>query len=266
MGLDLCNASDVGSVLASTSGTHLANGVGNAYGPYVQIVASTATDCCWVIVHITFDGGQTGTSTGAIKIAIGAAGSEKDVVVDLQHWTNALGASPYTFPLNIPAGTRISVAGASGAIGGASHMTVKFALLDGGFTQIEGASGLDSIGYDATNIQGTPVTPGATASTKGSYSQLVASTTRDYIGFVLVIDNQNNTGGGGVYAWDIAIGAGGSEQIIVPNFFMLISGISNVPSGPFWINIPAGTRISARNQKNASSAAAAGVTLYGIYQ
>lgn len=263
MGLEICNGTDVGSVLATSLGTAMSAGAGNAYGAYVQLSASTAADTCWMLVQLEFDSNQGG-SQGACKIAVGAGGSEKDIAVDLLHQTNFKGSSSYLFPICIPAGTRVSAAGAAG--GGASHLTVKLTLFDGAFTNTEGASGVDSIGYDAVNVKGTPLTPNATADTKGSYAQLTASTTRDYIGFMLYVDQQNGGGANAIYVFDVAVGGAGAEKDILPNCIATVSAPNQAFTGPFWINIPAGTRIAARAQAEVASGAIMGLTLYGIYQ
>ena len=102
---------------------------------------------------------------------------------------------------------------------------------------------------------------------------MIASTARDYSGLIMYLDhkdvNANNTNSI-TYFVDVAIGASGSEIIIIPNFIQLIdytqSYAMTTPSS-FPIAIPAGTRISVRLQNSVASSAgrSLGFNLYGLY-
>ena len=94
---------------------------------------------------------------------------------------------------------------------------------------------------------GTLVTCGA-AYTKGSYADLFASTTYESYGLWINIGNTGASATRTDAVMDIAIGAAGSEQIIVPN---LLCGWRNVTSvAPMSLflplYIPKGVRLSAR--------------------
>lgn len=82
--------------------------------------------------------------------------------------------------------------------------------------------------------------------TKGSYGQLVASAPANTIGLILLCSSNN----GAYFLADLAIGAAGSEQIVIPNL-----GISSASQGavvpiPMFIPlaIPAGSRVAIRVQ------------------
>lgn len=117
------------------------------------------------------------------------------------------------------------------------------ALLDGQRYESGGASGAG----------GTSAAQPGAANTKGAYTEYVTSTSFDAIGFFI----SNGSSGGNVDTLhDVAIGAAGSEQIIVPD--ILISGSNEGVAGNFVyfpIAIPGGTRIALRRQ--ASTAATA---------
>jgi hypothetical protein len=114
---------------------------------------------------------------------------------------------------------------------------------------------------DASNATGTLITAGATANTKGAWTQLVAATDFDSDGMLLTLSIQSAH----PYAFDIAIGASGSEQIIVNNILLRgINGSNYYSSSYLPITIPAGTRISVRSQSTtASSIGHALVHLFG---
>lgn len=100
-----------------------------------------------------------------------------------------------------------------------------------------------------TNQSGTAVTSSASANTKGSYTQLMASTSFDAAAIMLDI---NTNFGDTNYLLDIAVGAAASEQIIIPNLALGFNlGLSN--SVLFPVAIPAGSRIAARCQDNFGS-------------
>lgn len=106
------------------------------------------------------------------------------------------------------------------------------------------------VGTVTATTQGTTLTASGTANTKGSYAELVASTSGAINGFTL------NLGGFTIastadFLLDLAIGAGGSEEVIIPNVLFSVGAGSDLDfykSTSFPINIPAGSRVSARIQ------------------
>ena len=101
---------------------------------------------------------------------------------------------------------------------------------------------------------GSAIASASAANTKGNWVQIVASTGRSIDSITLHPDY-----GDGIYDYlfDIAVGAAGSEVVIVSN--ILISTMSSYSyrgsTFIFPISIPAGTRISMRCQHNTDNAA-----------
>ncbi len=87
-----------------------------------------------------------------------------------------------------------------------------------------------------------------------TWTQLTASTTRDAAGLLVSVQKPNTAATD--FCIDVAIGAGGSEIIILAD--IIISAGTGTPGrcGQFYapIPIPAGTRISARQATNTASA------------
>lgn len=268
-GLDICNGTDP-NIGAGFQGTSVTAGH-NAYGSYTQLVSSTSHDTCWMLVRI-WPTNNTSFRT-LTKIAVGAAASEKDIIFDLyaSSGTNGNVTTEYSFPCNIPAGTRISAACCNNGTTDSNLVVVM--LFDGAFAHMDGCAGVDSIGMTTASSQATDVDPGGTANTKGSYVQLTSSTARDYVGIIVnqgsnSTDNFSYTSPGSI---DIAIGSSGNEIIILPDMAMCPHGaFNNAYSHPpfFPIAIPAGTRISARAQQGniTSGTRVPGVCCYGVYQ
>jgi hypothetical protein len=255
--VSLCHDSEIGIVIASTAGTTVPIGTG-AYGAWTQLTASAPIDATHLLVNASF---LSGPSVGCIwKIGFGASGSEVAVATDvpLSVWQGSSG-DHYGFcliPLNIPAGTRVSVA-AKGNAGDTAK--TKFNLLEGAFGA-EGVAGYD--GFSSTT--GTSISPSATANTKGSFAQLVASTAKDYSGLLVILNARGGTSLA-IYAVDIAIGSSGNETVVVNN---LMAQSALVQFAPLFIpmEIPAGTRISARCQSTATSGAAIIILAAGAYK
>ncbi len=265
LGLDICHSLDYGTNLTASIGTQCTSGVANTMGNYAQLTAATTADTCFIVVQInTF---PSTASELAADIAIGAAGSEQ--IIANQLITNELGFW-YGYPCSIPSGTRIAARIQSQT---ASDITdVSVICFDGAHTQIEGTAGVDSIGFVAASTQGTTIDPGAVANTKGAYAQLVASTSRDYMGFMLCCDSLNATPVSvSRTLLDIAVGAAASEVVILSNYqcFRQLNTTAAPGATPFFpIGIPSGTRVSARAQSsnNGSPQRTFGLTLYGVYQ
>lgn len=93
------------------------------------------------------------------------------------------------------------------------------------------------------------VSNSGTANTKGAWAQVMAATPARAIWLLVTV----RSAGASVGAFDLAIGAAGSEQILIADLFHreTQNGDSTVPY-LFPVNIPAGTRIAARIQKNAA--------------
>lgn len=107
-----------------------------------------------------------------------------------------------------------------------------------------------------TTAAGTTITPSASANTKGAYAQLIASTaapTREAV--VHLYANVGQSTPGTSWLVDIAIGASGSEVVVMSNLcvFTPVQYLHGFLSIALPISIPAGSRISARCQTNIAS-------------
>jgi hypothetical protein len=265
LGLEICNGKS-GVLAAGSSGIAItASGSTNTKGAYTTLIASTAFDACWMGVTIDV---TSGTGTFLVDIAIGAAASEKVVVNNLAGcaaFVNEI-CSFYFFPITVPAGTRISARGQSNTASAGCNVAVQ--LFDGSFTQMEGAAGVDSIGALTASSHGTTITAGA-SNTKGSYTSL-GVTARDYMGLLIGLDNQVSPSTDTHFLLDIALGAGGSQQVIIPDvagFWDNVAYAAPLPAswGPYFISVPNGTNLWARCQTGSGSSTI-DVSVYGIYQ
>lgn len=271
-GFQLGNATDVGAVTASARGIAIP-GPSSTFtkGTWVQVTASTATDCDWVLIYI-----ETQNSAGAnlcTDIGIGGSGSEIVIIPNLLVSSYAAQGIRWLLPVSIPAGTRIAARIASSATNDQINMGLM--TLSDTSLSMGVASAVDTYGVNTSTNLGVAIDAGGTANTKGAYVQITSSVTNDLAGFILVFDTQNaSTGNTAVITWlvDIAIGASGSEVVIMPNLFIVgtySSGFSTLyaPGIPYLpIQIPAGTRVAARAEcsVNASPDRVIGISLNGV--
>jgi hypothetical protein len=119
------------------------------------------------------------------------------------------------------------------------------------------------------------VTAGATAHTKGSWTQLIDSTPYDAYGIWIGIDGIHTSAAATAYLVDIGVGPAGSEQVIIPNLEAWGANSTGVGLNPrsYWfpVYIPAGSRIAARSQSVTASKTCRvmvvldGVPWYGLW-
>jgi hypothetical protein len=267
---DVCNNRDVGTVPATSLGTSITLSTANTKTAYAQLTAATTGDCSWMVVSL----GQSLFNNGmyAVDIAIGASGSEIIIASNLLYQEDNF--PTWSFPVNIPSGTRISARAQSTLDNGADTMYVAVYLMDGSFMQQEGVAGIDNVtavmsGYTYGALVGLPTS----ANTKTAYTQVQASTARDYMGVILYFDHHDtsaNITSSNHALIDVAIGASGSEIVLISNLVEIIGytqSYAMTGNTYFPIAIPAGTRISVRCQSvNAPGATRTfGVNLYGFY-
>lgn len=226
-------------------------------GAWTTLISSLNFDCDGFMVGIAW--GST-SRISLIDIGIGAAASEVVIVPDLpyeQAGTIGNGCFVYYIPIPVKAGTRIA---ARANISGATTKQVAMWIqpFSGGFVLRDALDRVTTYGITPATPVLTNIDPGATIGTKGAYTQLIASTTDDIkvLQFVTA-----KTGNNVAIDWkvDLAIGAGGSEQIIIPDYYCgSAANVGAIPqpsvSLPIPISIAAGTRLAARCSCSISTA------------
>lgn len=259
----MCLGSDLSADLGTSFGKQFsASGAAHTKSGYTQLIASTPYDFDYLMIGSVLRD-NSGASTWAFDIAIGGAGSELILVPDLVLSTDSRWSQKRVgLPLKIPAGSRISARFQSTATGGTSFIDVQ------GFTcsGLPHVSGFDALGFTAASTTGAVMPYAGSQNTKGSYIQVIASTTRDYKGFFAAFDNNPANHNGGVFMLaDIAIGAAASEIVLVPNIALRVGDVEpqHLPFLP--IHIPAGTRIAARSQQENTNSQGSGIVIYGGY-
>lgn len=242
----------VGAVTGSTGGTTVtAAGSANTKGSWAQLVAATPCAASSLIVTGNFTGGIA----HLLDIGVGASGSETVLVPDIHASCVSNNPIVVSFPIAIPAGARLAARLAASTA--SSTMSVIAYLAKGGWPEPTARSLVDTYGAAAATSRGASVDPGSTANTKGSWTQITASTTRRISTLVVGVGNQRNTAPtAGAWFADIGIGASGSETVLIPNHRIVASANGSLlPSHSlFPVSIPAGSRLAVRAQSGITDA------------
>lgn len=248
----------LGAVTGSSQGTS----IGTA--SITQIAASSSYDYDAILVDTV--GNAIGVDA-SLDVYLGSSGNEYPLI-DKIRVQKALSTNPQAqavlLPLAVPRGSRISAK----AFGGALN-TIVYGM---GFGSMGDKGFKRAVSMGITSATGVTVDPGATANALGSWTQIIASTPNHFNGLMVAFGSAARSNAA-LNSWlvDIAIGASGSEQIILKQ--LLTMSFSNTifymtPTffGPFPCSIPAGTRIAARAQCSTSTSTTRNidVTLYGL--
>jgi hypothetical protein len=109
----------------------------------------------------------------------------------------------------------------------------------------------------SATTRGITVAANASANTKGSWVEMIASTTYSVIGIGVSISNLSLATAVRRSFFDIGVGAAAAEQVLIANHCML--GTANLtnqasPQEVYYpVRVPSGTRISARHQCSTGS-------------
>lgn len=232
------------------------NVTANLKGSWVEIIASTAFGSSALCFGKTLSSGNV---QFLVDIGIGGSGSEQVIVPNIMTANGDVGRIAPVFqvlPMPIPAGTRIACR--IQANGSSKVLDVVLATIGSSFSELPIFSRATAYGDDTSDSGGTQIDPGGSANTKGSWSQLTASTTNPIRWlWIMVSLKANSVPATASFSFDIGIGAGGSEQIIIPDITLnshdatdtLVPGTILLP-----VSIPSGTRLAARAQSTTTDA------------
>lgn len=255
---------------ATSSLATLTAGIAPADGAWVELTPSTPFGSQAVMVQIggVTDGGQNSI---LVDIGVGPGGSEIVIIPNLllYHRRNSvpIGVS-FTANLYIPPSVRVA---ARAKANDATDVEVGVTLFSGSFLSGPWAQGCITIGANTANGLGTLIDPGAVANTKGAWSELTPSLTRQ-LNQPSVFIGGSLSGGLALESWlvDVGIGAGGSERVIIPDLYVQSGGTSDDFSPKLFsmpVTIPEGVRVAARAQSTETNGAdrVIAMTITGAY-
>lgn len=234
----------------------------NTKGAWSQLISSAASDIYMLRIIAEYQGNGSSGNDGyaLLDIGVGASGSEVVLIPNIimgndQPSGNGMGFLDLLIPISIPAGTRISARCQVNAASSISTISIGVWSFDSSFGE-EAPTGYDAIGVSPSSSSGTVL---STTGQPGPFIQLVASAARDYCG-LFVISDTNGNGNFSGESVDIAVGASGSEQLVLPASW---GDFGTVYVHYYPIQIPAGERIAVRGTTQFGQTI--DVIVYGAY-
>lgn len=242
-----------------TAGANTALSTAIQVGTNTELIAATERDWSgfWLF-------SRTFSVDRGVRVSIGPAGSEAQLFNENFAAPGRRTGHAFTHycPIAIPKGVRVAGSGNS----------IKMLLIGegGGFNNLGGYT-KGTVHRGSTQNRGVIVDAGSVIHTKGAYTEVATSISDEYKALLIIFDNLgNNTIQTTELLVDIAIGAAGSEIVVIANL-----AVSQEPTGDqihpgsytLPIVIPIGTRIAARAQANNITAGIArqtGVTVVGF--
>ena len=205
----------VGANTGDSAGTSISAGANDAKSAYVQLIASTAFQASgiWLGIYCVGNGVDY-----LLDLSFGAAASEVDVLSNFLFSSKSTGALNLFIPIVVPAGTRLA---ARAQTSNASASIIKVTATLAASTFMSGdllGTRITTYGANTTDSGGVQIDAGATANTKGAWVEVEASTDFHHKALCMAIGSSSNTSQSTTdFLFDIAVGAGGSEVIMLAN-------------------------------------------------
>lgn len=258
-------------VAATSLATQVTNPtVVNTKGAYTTLIASAASaaDCLQLEINTT---ATSAWQDYLIDIALGGVGSETVLFPNIlisttngDHPTTVL-----TAPLAIPQGARVSARFQAGSLSGLGGLHIGAHLITG--SAMPPGTLVTAYGINTSDSGGLSLDPGGTINTKpGTYTEVTSSTTGQIKWLVIAFGGQGNSVRTDArWLVDVASGGSGSEVDILQNVPLRVATpTDHIMPGLlcFPVQIPVGTRLSARAQCNISDATdrLVDIAIYGI--
>jgi hypothetical protein len=227
-------ARQTGAANTKSAYSEIDAGIGYGGFPMVSLVVSDYTE------DYLFD------------IATGAAGSESIILPNLlascvsQYQYGVL--NPILFPIFIPKSSRLAFR--AQAYGASKWCDVHIAIVPpSAFHAAQGFAKCIDYGANTADSGGTSIDPGSSANTKGSWTELSASTERTIKGVIIALGSQRNTARTNAQ-WKLDLSFGASNEIVIYDFFLNCRSEHDHVSprfSPFIpVTIPAGVALDAR--------------------
>lgn len=258
------------NVVVGTTVSHPTGGAHTKDTTWTELIAATGFDSGLVAVSVMGNTTSTQDSSTLLDIGIGAATEESVIIPDLMAgWVATLPARYYTFPLRIPAGSRLSARTQSVLTTGGVSVLVQ---LWGGPSDPDGwwaGQSVTCYGANAANSAGVKFTPG-NAGAETATPVAVGTTTSDHECLVLGIQGHpDDTGWAtGVVHIDVGIDASGTSWLMQDAYVLATSsaeniGVSWTPWLPIWAHVPSGTSLVVGGEHSGTGDALS-AAIYGI--
>jgi len=162
-------------------------------GSWTQLLSSLPFSADGLLITIY---GSTATAGREYLIDIGIGPTDNEIVlIPNLPWsmnsTMRLKTWQAYFPLSVPVGTRISARVQCST--GDSAIYVQVHVFSGTFGISRSLSYMESYGVNTGTTRGVSIDPGSSGNTKGNWTQITSSLSRETKGLYIGIGEQNNT-------------------------------------------------------------------------
>lgn len=255
---------------AANAGTLIDNGgtVAHALGSWVTIGTTGFEYASLVLSGESY--GTGATAAFLLDLGIGTAGSE--VIIAQQLFFEAASV-PQNFgmhlPLRVPAGVRLAARMRIAVNSGQIYLNVTGQAFEAPCPYPAGGRLVEMLNPNTadTTPAGT-ITQSGNSANESAWAQVVASTANRYVALWLAASIKGDASRTqSDFAFDIGIGASGSEVVLVENVAGMQEGsriINPTIWGPFFCDIPAATRVAARVRCASSAADSFAVGVMGL--
>ena len=246
-------------------GTSITPGTGAVYGAYSQVGNDLTQDCYGLLINVNnaFTGGTFRQI--AIQIGVDYAGGTtwttiaQDIMVSQANNYAGGGGVWLYFPLYIPAGAAVAIAGRS-SVATTFGVNIRYMTAPPNPTMVKRGSFIESLGITlgTGTVTGTSVTPGTTAEDAWT---LIGTTTKRCWHWQFSCQHSDTTMTALNYHVDIATGdtttVGDPKDIITSDAYVRTTGTETFENSPLVTGVekvvPAGKTIWARVQNSGAN-------------
>lgn len=263
---------NTGAVGAAQIGTAVTTGASSGTkGTPAELIASTSFDAYLLMVMASDYGNAATASQCMLDILIGAA-TEEVLIPNLLAGNAALvvGAGHFgklwTFPLYIPAGSRLAAQAAGARVSTALRVAV-YLCGGSGIPPFRVGSKVVSYPTAPSVPRGRAITPGASGA-EGSWTEIVASTGEDHFALVPSFQCETDTTmSARNIAVDLGVGSATEEEVAQSYWFTTTSGETGfgpLPNMPAYVDVPSGSRLVVRASNSGTNDAAYGAMVHAV--
>ena len=232
-----------------SDGDNVVAGTAGSKGSWHEFVASTPEAANGLILHLA----NSSVQAYILDVAVGEAASEVVIIENLA-WQGKSATDSFcgaVLPVDIPAGSRISIRTQASATG--VNVEVALTLISGtssGFTTCK--SLFDTA---TTNYLVDITSDGLTVNTKSAWIEHTAVIDADYTTAFICVTVRDTVSGVANWAFDIGVGEAASEVVIVSDLLVSNEGTTVEPFfiGPIPLTLASGDRLAVRAQSSQSS-------------
>jgi hypothetical protein len=268
------NASVPGISLLNVSGTLVTSGAANTAGTWTQIHAGLTYPAERVVfrvggVRTSGDVIAATTLNGYMDIGIGPNSGAVTNIAEKLSCSNSSGiGSVWFLPLRIPPDTPVWARHQNTAASAKSYVHAAFHGGNMNPGTMPSCTRIVALGASGSTV-GTTLTPGA-SNAEGAWTQIIASTTTDYAGFMLshLFNVDTTLTSELIGCGDVGVGGSGAEKVVGENITYSALTTANETRTSFhmpaFIGVKEGSRLCARWSGSLAADGTNSIIVYGL--